>query len=161
MLIAAIALLVLALALVAAELFVPSHGVLTIFAFFAAFGSVFFAYHFSPGMALFFVILVLIASPIVFYWAIKLYPTTTVGKRVLLTPPGQAGGTAGFNDESARLEQMVGQQGTAMSLLRPSGSIEIAGRRIDAISESDIIQPGTPVEVIKVSGLKVIVKALA
>lgn len=163
MLIAAIALLLLAMALVAAELFVPSHGLLTIFAFLAAVGSVFFAYDASPGLALLFVLLILIASPVVFYWAIKLYPTTAVGKRVMLAPPGQTGGApaaVGFDKEAASLEQMVGQQGVAMSLLRPSGAVDIAGRRIDAVSESDIIQPGTPVEVIKVSGLKVIVKAV-
>jgi len=157
---AAIALLVLAMVLVAAELFVPSHGVLTIFAFIAAAGSVFFAYRFSPGAALIFVVLIVVAAPVVFYWAVKLYPTTTVGKRVLLAPPSQGTTVTGFNDDAAKLEQLVGRQGVAMSLLRPSGTIDIAGRRIDAMSESEIIPPGVPVEVIKVSGLKVIVKAL-
>jgi len=47
----------------------------------------------------------------------------------------------------------------ALTLLRPAGSIEIDGARIDAVSESEMLEAGTRVEVIKVIGLKVIVKA--
>ncbi len=163
MLIGAFALLLLALVLVAAELVVPSHGLLTILAALAAFASIFLAYKAAPDLALIFGALILISAPIVFYWAIRLYPGTPMGKRVMLAPPSEQGrgdssAAPAFSEEAARLEKLVGQQGLAATFLRPSGSVEIAGARIDAISESDIIEPGTPVEVIKVSGLKVIVK---
>ncbi len=154
----AIALLLLAFALVAAELFVPSHGVLTAFAALAAIASVWMAYNFMPGLGLVFAVALLLATPAVFYLAIKIYPSTSVGKKVLLHNPVAA--AKGFEEETAQLEALVGRQGVAMTFLRPAGAIEIDGRRIDAMAESDMIEAGTRVEVLKVSGMKVIVKAV-
>jgi membrane-bound serine protease (ClpP class) len=154
----AIALLILAFALVAAELFVPSHGILTAFAVLAAVASVWLAYTQIPGLGLIFAVVLLLATPVVFYMAIKIYPSTAVGKKVLLHNPVAA--NKGFEDEAAQLEPLVGRQGLALTLLRPAGAIEIDGRRIDAMAESDMIPAGTPVQVLKVSGLKVIVKAV-
>ena len=154
----AILLLLLAFALVAAELFVPSHGILTLFAAGAAIAAVWLAYRFTPGMAVVFAAVLVVATPVVFYYAIKIYPTTTVGKKVLLEQPTEAS-TKGFQEESAQLEQLVGQKGIAASFLRPAGIVEVQGQRIDALSESEMIPAGAAVEVIRVSGLKVIVKA--
>jgi membrane-bound ClpP family serine protease len=153
----AIALLLLAFVLVAAELFVPSHGVLTAFAGLAGVASVWLAYQFAPGMGLVFAIVLLLATPVVFYMAIKIYPTTSVGKKVLLKNPVV---TPGFGEEAQRLEALVGRQGVAQTFLRPAGLVEIDGRRIDALAESDMIEAGARVEVMKVSGMKVMVKAV-
>jgi membrane-bound serine protease (ClpP class) len=154
----AIALLLLAFVLVAAELFVPSHGVLTAFAGLAAVASVWMAYSFMAGMGLVFGIVLLLATPVVFYMAIRIYPSTSVGKKVLLNNPVAA--AQGFEEETAQLEGLVGRQGVALTFLRPAGAIEIDGRRIDALAESDMIEAGARVEVMMVSGLKVMVKAV-
>jgi membrane-bound ClpP family serine protease len=90
---------------------------------------------------------------------VRIYPTTAVGKKVLLkNPPPES--VQGFRDEAGKLESFLGKQGVALTLLRPAGSIEIDGDRIDAVSESEMLPAGTPVEVIRISGLKVIVKAV-
>ena len=161
MILGAIALLIVALALMAAELFLPSHGVLSVFAAITAVASVVLAARASVGLGMIFGGVLLLATPVVIYYAIKIYPQTGVGKRVMLDPrqAGTAGGT-GFAEEAARLEALVGQQGVAMTMLRPAGSVEIGGRRIDAMSEADVIDAGTRVEVMQVSGLKVIVRAV-
>jgi membrane-bound ClpP family serine protease len=160
MLIGAILLLLLAFALVAAELFVPSHGVLTVFAAGAAIAAIWMAYRVTPGTALVFSVVLLVATPVVFYYAIKIYPTTAVGKKVLLDQP-TAASTRAFGEESTQLEQLVGQHGIAASFLRPAGIVEVQGQRIDALSESEMIPAGAAVEIIRVSGLKVIVKAVS
>ncbi|HEY4328216.1 MAG TPA: NfeD family protein [Phycisphaerae bacterium] len=157
MIFGALALLLLAFLLIASELFVPSHGILTTFAAIAAMGSLWLAYRVSPGIALVVAVLLLIATPVVFYMAVKIYPSTAVGRKVLLKGPGSA--VKGFQQEASQLESLIGRQGITTSLLRPSGSIEIDGQRIDAMSESDVIDAGKPVEVVQVVGLKVIVKA--
>jgi membrane-bound ClpP family serine protease len=154
----AILLLIVAAAFVAAELFVPSHGVLGFFAILCAIGSVIFAYQVTPILGFLFGLAVVILTPLVFYWAIRLYPKTPVGKRVILDAPGSAA-SEGFTRESESLAQLVGKRGVAMTMLRPAGTIDIGSHRIDAVSESEIIYPNTPVEVIRVVGLKVIVKA--
>ena len=159
MIIGACLLLIFAGALVAAELFLPTHGILGICAFLSAAVSVYFAYLYSPVLGFLFGFTVVLMTPIIFYWAIKIYPKTPVGKRVILDAPAGAA-AQGFEEASTRLAQLVGQRGTAMSMLRPAGTVELDGRRIDAVSESEIIYPNTPVEVIRVNGLKVIVKAV-
>jgi membrane-bound ClpP family serine protease len=152
---AALALLLLALLLVTAELFLPSHGLLAIFAGIAALASVFIAYRVSPGLSIIFGVVIVIATPIVFYFAIKIYPSTSVGKRVLLDQPAAP---PAFDEQSAKLQALVGRQAVAATTLRPAGIIEINGQRIDAMSESEIISAGTTVEIVQVTGLKVIVK---
>ncbi len=45
---------------------------------------------------------------------------------------------------------MVGQKGVALSTLRPSGTVQLDGRRVDAVSTGEFVLPGTPVEVVRV-----------
>ncbi len=44
----------------------------------------------------------------------------------------------------------VGQHGITLSSLRPSGTVELAGRRVDAVSTGAFVPAGTPVEVVRV-----------
>jgi membrane-bound serine protease (ClpP class) len=154
----AIVLLLVALGFIAAELFIPSHGILTGCAVLTALGSVVFAFKASPALGLLFALALLVATPFVIVAAVKIYPTTAVGKRVMLDAKGAAADA--FARESAKLAGLVGHRGTAVTMLRPAGSVEIGGRRIDALSEAEVIDPGTKVEVVRVAGLKVFVKSV-
>jgi membrane-bound serine protease (ClpP class) len=156
----AILLLLAAAALIAAELFLPSHGVLGIAAALCAVASIIMAARVSPLLGALFGFTILLVTPFVIYWAIKLYPKSPIGKRVMLDAPA-AVPTDKNHDPSARLQQLVGQQGIAMTMLRPAGSVELNGQRINCVSESEVIDAGTKVEVIRVSGIKVIVKPVA
>ena len=160
MILGALALLVLAFALVAAELVVPSHGILSAFAALVAVAAVWLAYTVRPELGLLFGAVLLIATPVVFVMAVKIYPNTAVGRKVLLKNPNPTT-AAGFETESAQLELLVGRQGVASSFLRPAGIVEIDGQRIDAMAESDLIAAGSTVEVVQVSGMKVIVRPVA
>lgn len=53
----------------------------------------------------------------------------------------------------------VGQLGVSLSPLRPAGTVDLGGRRLDARSTGDFIAPGTPVEVVRVYGAYVEVQA--
>ena len=50
-----------------------------------------------------------------------------------------------------------GDQGIALTPLRPSGKIKIGQNTFDAITEGDFIEKGTPVAISKISGNKIIV----
>lgn len=56
------------------------------------------------------------------------------------------------------LKQYLGQTGTALTLLRPAGLAEIAGRRLDVISEGLFVEPGTEIVVTKVEGNRIVVR---
>jgi len=51
----------------------------------------------------------------------------------------------------------VGDEGVAISLLRPSGKADINGQRIDVSTYNEFIEKGSPVRVAEVSGNRVIV----
>ena len=156
MIVGAVFLLVAALGFVAAELFVPTHGLLALIAGVCALAAVVVASYASLTLGLFFGLAVVVAGPIIFFWAARIYPQTPVGRRVLLAPPLPSTTDAG--DEPPVL---AGDRGIAMTTLRPAGNVEIGERRINCVSEAEVIAAGTPVEVIRVQGSRVVVKALA
>lgn len=54
-------------------------------------------------------------------------------------------------------DELVGLSGTALSALRPSGTVLIDGKRVDVVSDGDFIEKGQAVKVVQVLGGKVIV----
>lgn len=58
------------------------------------------------------------------------------------------------------LAHLVGRQGRAISLLRPAGTAEIDGQRIDVVTEGGFIPAGTPIVVRRVEGRRVVVEGL-
>ena len=53
---------------------------------------------------------------------------------------------------------LVGKSGAALTPLRPAGTAQIEGRKIDVVAESDFIESGDPVEVVFREGLRVVVR---
>lgn len=63
--------------------------------------------------------------------------------------------------ESAhRRPELVGQQGTAVTDLRPSGTGLFGEERIDVVSESEWIEAGTPIRIVSAEGYRHIVRPL-
>lgn len=54
---------------------------------------------------------------------------------------------------------LLDQTGVAKTPLRPSGAAEINGERVDVVTEGSLIEPGTPLKVVAVEGLRVVVRA--
>jgi membrane-bound serine protease (ClpP class) len=59
---------------------------------------------------------------------------------------------------SADLQHLVGKKGRAVTILRPSGIVEVEGTKYDVVSEGIFIHAGVPIEVIKVEGRRVVVR---
>jgi len=55
---------------------------------------------------------------------------------------------------------LLGQEGVAKSDLRPSGVATINDRRMDVVAEGGLIEGGTEIKVVEVTGLRVVVRAL-
>ncbi len=55
-------------------------------------------------------------------------------------------------------ESLLGLIGVALTTLRPAGTAEIEGRRVDVISQSTFVPQGEPVEVVSVRGSRVEVR---
>lgn len=59
----------------------------------------------------------------------------------------------------ADLEKWVGRTGRAVSPLRPGEVIEVDGQRLDASTEGEFLEAGTPVQVVRAEGLRIVVRA--
>jgi len=55
----------------------------------------------------------------------------------------------------------VGKVGTALTPLRPAGTAEVAGQRLDVVTEGEFIHSGMQIKVIKVEGTRIVVKEIA
>lgn len=69
-------------------------------------------------------------------------------------------GAETWHGEDVRLADLVGKEGSTLSMLRPSGLAEIDGERIDVIADSEFIDPGVTVRVVEVEGNRVVVEAI-
>lgn len=58
------------------------------------------------------------------------------------------------------LDYFVGMQGKTVTVLRPSGTVELNGVRLDVVTRGEFIDEGEYVTVDKVEGRRIVVKAI-
>ncbi|MGE0593208.1 MAG: nodulation protein NfeD [Vicinamibacterales bacterium] len=89
----------------------------------------------------------------------RLLPHLPFGRQLVLDT-GMAAGL-GWVSAPEHDKQWLGRSGTTLSPLRPAGIADIDGARVDVVSEGGFIEAGTPVEVIRVDGNRVVVHRAA
>ncbi|HMA67094.1 MAG TPA: NfeD family protein [Desulfosalsimonadaceae bacterium] len=141
------------IAVLLAEVVLPSGGVLTLAAV-ALFGysvyTVFTGVSVTAGMA--FVAADIVILPVVLIAGLKLLAYSPVTLRKSLKK------TEGVSSQSEKLAGYTGQSGKALNNLRPSGTALIGGRRVDVVSRGEFIEKDKPVLVIAVEGNRVVVR---
>jgi membrane-bound serine protease (ClpP class) len=102
-------------------------------------------------------------------------PSIPLFNAMILTPPGaettgageprlrpDLAGTLPFiNTVLEREQSLVGRQGTAMTVLRPAGKAQIGDEFIDVVSDGPFISSGRKIEVLAVSGNRVVVREVS
>jgi len=58
------------------------------------------------------------------------------------------------------IKELIGKEGTALTTLRPAGSAELDGQRYDVMADWEYIPQGSKIKVIRVEGIKVVVKEI-
>jgi membrane-bound serine protease (ClpP class) len=76
-------------------------------------------------------------------------------KLVLETALGAPAGYASAPESDFR---WIGRRGVAASPLRPAGIAELDGERVDVVSDGQYIEAGTPIEVTRVEGNRIVVR---
>ncbi len=156
---AIIILVVAAIVLSFLEICTPSFGMLTVAAITAIAAAIYFACTISPWAGAGLAIGVLIAMPIYLGVLVRLLPKTPLGKRLFLAKAPDSTGDA--MPQAEAYNELIGKTGVAETQLRPSGTVRIDGKRIMARAESDIIEDGTEVKVIRADSMNVIVKPVS
>jgi membrane-bound ClpP family serine protease len=149
----AVVLMLLGCALVIMEVFIPSGGILGMLSAFAIIGSIVFAFQRDLTSGLVFVLVSLIAVPMLLAGAFKVWPHTPMGKAFLGELPSE--------DELKPIDvrrQLVGRVGVAKSKMLPSGSVLVDGQWLDAIAQGSFIEAGAPIIVVEVRANRVVVR---
>ncbi|MEQ6389379.1 NfeD family protein [Bacillaceae bacterium S4-13-58] len=151
-----ILLLVLGIILVVAEFFVPG-GVLGIIGMISIIGSMFMAgadvgnMAFSIGIA---IIISIIASVVLFK---RMGFEKGFFRHIILRDATTTEG--GYVSSKNRIE-LIGLEGKAITTLRPSGTGEFDGERIDVVTEGGYIASGTRIKIVKTEGSRVVVREI-
>lgn len=94
----------------------------------------------------------------------RILPKLPFFNRVFLNPPSLVPSTAGGGGSGLGIDPgltaLVGRIGTAATVLRPSGAMEIDGQRIDVATEGEFVAAGTKVRVLYVNVNLVVVAAV-
>ncbi|WP_342431160.1 nodulation protein NfeD [Neobacillus sp. FSL H8-0543] len=143
------------LALILLELFI-SGGIVGILGFVAIISSLFLAadnvVHMGISLLIAIVVSILISILLIKVFGKKL----RLFKKLILTDSTNT--ESGYVSNINRSE-LVGLDGYALTILRPSGTILIGNERIDAVSEGAFIDKGSKVKVVKAEGARIVVRA--
>ena len=92
--------------------------------------------------------------------AIWLLPNLRIASPLMLdTRLGKGGYTPGTPLASDNpYDHLRGQTGKAASDLRPAGVARILGERVDVVTQGDFVPAGSPIEVMKVEGNRIVVR---
>jgi membrane-bound serine protease (ClpP class) len=91
----------------------------------------------------------------------RFLPHAPVFNRMMLAPPsGEEAEALSQRESLVDFAHLLGQHGTATTPLFLSGKARIGDQLVDVIADGDAIDRGTQVEVIEVSGSRVVVRAV-
>lgn len=155
-------LFMLGIALIALEIFViPGFGIAGILGIVLMLGSVFFVFDgaYNLSTAVLWLSISVILTSVLIILAAFLLPETRLFQRFALSTVMDT--DMGYHSASAEdFQAYLGQSGTALTPLRPSGTARIADRRVDVVTVGDFIPQNSNVKVVEVEGSKVFVEAV-
>ena len=156
-----VALLLVGLAVLVLEVFVPSGGVLGFLSVLAIGAAIVMAFV-EQGAALGLTVLAIsfVAVPAVLALAFRWFPDTPLGRRVLPPPPA-GDDVRPAAEHRRRLRDLVGRGGRVIHELVPWGEVTIDGLVCDALSESGPLAAGSEVEAVRVEGRGLVVRPRA
>ncbi len=142
------------------EFFIPSAGIVGVIAVVTVIAAiaVAFAHSFQSGLTM--LLIVAATTPLVFIGAIRVWPHTPIGRRILNRRPGQVedGVSRKTLPDGTLLDEIIGRTGIAKTDLLPSGLVKVQHHRVDAVSLGMPIDAGTRVIVTKIEAGKVYVR---
>lgn len=95
----------------------------------------------------------LIGALILIFLLAKYLPKSTAFNRLVLSDEVN---TVSYPSD----DKLIGAEGIALTTLRPAGTAEINGKRIDVMTDSEYVEKGSKIKVLKVEGIKVVVKEI-
>jgi len=143
--------------LLAAELFIPSLGILPAVGIGAVIAGLAMLFTYDPTHGFITLLALFVLVPIVVPVLLNLWRKSAVGRSLVLEGPDDDASVANM-PVNLELEELRGKYGKAVSPLRPSGVTDFDGRRVDTLSEGPLVEAGQWVRCVDVRAGKVIVR---
>ena len=150
----AILLIALALVLFFVELILPSGMMIGLAAAAALVMGIAMLFQYDTGAGLVGAILALIALPCVLALGLKVLPHTPIFRALTLNDQQKAESALGSGNDPENPPITEGDQGQALTELRPIGTCLIRQQRVECLAARGIIASGTQVRVISVDGMQ-------
>lgn len=151
--ITAVVLLVLGIALIVAEVFLVSFGILAVGAGLSFLLADWIAFSEGPVYGWSLIAAEIILIPLVLKGAFRVLPHTRFGKRMVLTGPATAPASS-----VPSYDRLVAARGRAVTDLRPSGLAEFGDERVSVVSLGGLVPHGSEVVVVAVEGSEIRVR---
>ena len=151
-------LMIFGLGLAMLEVFIPSAGILGFLSLSAIITAIVLAFSFSGSTAGFlFLGIAAVSLPATVIVAFKWLPSTPFGRRLMLgMPKGKE--VLPEDDPRTAYQALIGSHGIAKSAMLPGGTISIRGVIYEAVSESEAIDAGNPVLVVRIRNNRLVVQ---
>ncbi len=159
----AILALAVGLMLLVAEIFIPSGGIIAVLALLSLGSAIWAAWlawwDTNPSLWWTYIAGVVILIPTTLGFAVRFFPNTTWGKKIIHEVPTLEEVT-GFKEETEHLRSLLGKIGKTQTLLNPSGFVLVNDERLHCESQGMVIESQVEVEVIAVEGARLVVKVV-
>ena len=99
----------------------------------------------------------LVLSLVGIFFLARILPKTSFFSRLILAE--EANADKGFVSYPT-ISELVGAEGIALTTLRPAGTAEFNGQRVDVVADWEYIERGAKIKVLRVEGIKVVVKEI-
>ena len=97
----------------------------------------------------------LAAALVLLFLLARFLPKSNLFKKFILSAEEKA--DAGYTSRT-NFSELLGAEGIAATTLRPAGTAEINGKRVDVVTDSEYIEHGKPIVVTAVEGMRVVVR---
>ncbi|WP_347490583.1 NfeD family protein [Desulfoscipio sp. XC116] len=102
-------------------------------------------------------VIALTASIIIFIIGIKVMSRFNLWQRLTLV--SRQRNDEGYRASRAELADYAGREGITLTPLRPSGAAQVGEERLDVVSEGGFIPSGAKIKVVRVEGIRIVVRA--
>ncbi len=142
--------------LLVAEIFLPSHALLSVVGLGFLGWAVYQTFQLSEAGGYVAIVLLAFILPTLMIVAVRNWHRTPFGRRI--SPPNPV---LTVEDAGARpdlLEPFVGQIGTTLTPLRPVGECQFGTQKVECVSESEMIERGVTVQAVAVVNMSLAVR---
>jgi membrane-bound ClpP family serine protease len=131
-----------------AEIFIPSHGLLSIVGVSLYAAAIYMTFRANEAAGYIALLATLVFLPTMGLLAVKYWHRSPIGKKI--SPPNPVLTPADTGNWEAKLTPFVGKVGRAVTSMRPVGTCVFDGQRVECIAEMGMIERGTPVRAIAI-----------